>query len=173
MPRRVYTYQPEMGWSNLNLFVSVSSAVLAAGFILFAIDAFRSARRGAFAGDNPWNASTLEWATTSPPPPYNFARIPVVSSASPLWDAGDALPVASGLGIHRRELLITSLDDATPQARETSPRDSIWPFWSAIATTVMLVASIFTPWAIVWGSIPVAIALIGWFWPKGHPEDEA
>ena len=62
---------------------------------------------------------------------------------------------------------------AEPQAREASPRNSIWPFWTAIATSVMLIWSIFTPWAVVWGSIPIAIALIGWFWPKGTPEDES
>jgi cytochrome c oxidase subunit 1 len=45
--------------------------------------------------------------------------------------------------------------------------------WAAIATTVMLIWSIFSPWAVVWGSIPIAITLIGWFWPKGTPEDES
>ncbi|MFL6812457.1 MAG: hypothetical protein ACJ8EK_00280, partial [Bradyrhizobium sp.] len=59
------------------------------------------------------------------------------------------------------------------EARETSPRNSIWPFLAAVATTVMLIASIFTPWAVVWGSIPLAVALVGWFWPKGTPEDES
>jgi cytochrome c oxidase subunit I len=75
MPRRVYTYQPEMGWSAGNLFVSISASVLALGFLVFVVDAVRSARHGAPAGDNPWNAPTLEWATTSPPPSYNFRYI--------------------------------------------------------------------------------------------------
>ena len=68
---------------------------------------------------------------------------------------------------------MTSLATAEPQAREASPRNSIWPLWAAIATSVMLIWSIFSPWAVVWGSIPIAITLIGWFWPKGTPEDEA
>jgi cytochrome c oxidase subunit 1 len=173
MPRRVYTYQPDMGWHGLNLFISVSALILAAGFLVFFIDAIRSALRGAPAGDNPWHAATLEWATSSPPPSYNFARIPVVDGANPLWDHSETVGVATGLRTDRRELIISTVAEAAPEAREASPRNSIWPFWAAVTTTVMLIWSIFSPWAVVWGSIPPAIALIGWFWPKGTPEDEA
>ncbi|HVX75526.1 MAG TPA: cytochrome c oxidase subunit I [Bradyrhizobium sp.] len=173
MPRRIYTYQPDLPWHGLNLFVSVSSAILIAGFLLFFFDAIRSARYGLPAGPNPWDAPTLEWATSSPPPAYNFARIPVVNGANPLWDQPDTLLVAGGLRVDRRELAVTSMAAAEPEAREASPRNSIWPFWAALATTVMLIWSIFSPWAVVWGSIPVAITLIGWFWPKATPEDES
>lgn len=171
MPRRIYTYQPDLPWHGLNLFVSLSAIVLAAGFLLFFINAIRSTHSGEVATDNPWNAPTLEWATTSPPPSYNFAMIPVVSGARPLWENREALPVADGLRIDRRELIVTTLAEAEPQAREASPQHSIWPLWAAIATTIMLIWSIFSPWAVVWGAIPVAITLIGWFWPKGTPED--
>jgi hypothetical protein len=157
----------------MNLFVSLSAIILVAGFLIFFIDAIRSARTGRLAGPNPWEAATLEWATSSPPPPYNFRRIPVVSRPDPLWTDSDELPVANGLRVDRRETLVTTVVDAVPEARESSPRDSIWPLWAAIATSVMLIASIFTPWAIVWGSIPVSITLIGWFWPKQTPEDES
>jgi cytochrome c oxidase subunit 1 len=173
MPRRVYTYQPDMPWHGLNMFVSLSAVILAAGFLVFFIDAIRAARSGTLAGDNPWGAPTLEWATSSPPPSYNFVHIPVVGGSNPLWEASDLLSVATGLRTDRRELVVTTLSTATPEAREASPRNSIWPLWTAIATSVMLVWSIFTPWAVVWGSIPVAVALIGWFWPKGTPEDES
>jgi cytochrome c oxidase subunit 1 len=173
MPRRVYTYQPEMGWGGANLFISLSSLILAAGFLLFFIDALRSIRWGAPAGDNPWDAPSLEWATASPPPPYNFLHIPVVTSAYPLWTERETLPVTTGLRVHRREVLVTTVAEARPEARETSPRNSIWPLLTASATTVMLIWSIFSPWAVIWGSIPIGIALIGWFWPKGTPEDDA
>ncbi|WP_082510126.1 MULTISPECIES: cytochrome c oxidase subunit I [unclassified Rhizobium] len=173
MPRRIYTYQPEMPWSGLNMFVSLSAVILAAGFLLFFIDAIRSSATGATAPANPWGASTLEWATSSPPPPYNFARLPVVGSLEPLSNNPETLPVASGLSVDRRELIVSSVVEALPEARESSPDNSIWPLWSALATTVLLIWSIFTPWAVVWGSIPVSIALIGWFWPKGTPEDDA
>ncbi|MVA37733.1 cytochrome c oxidase subunit I [Agrobacterium vitis] len=173
MPRRIYTYQPEMPWAGLNLFVSLSSLVLAAGFLLFFIDVVRSARSGAIAEENPWNASTLEWATTSPPSPYNFRRIPVVSDREPLWSGSSDLPVVSGMRLDRRELIVSSVVEAQPEARESSPTNSIWPLIAAIATSVMLICSMFSPWAVVWGSIPIAIALTGWFWPKGDPEDES
>jgi cytochrome c oxidase subunit 1 len=173
MPRRLYTYQPDLPWHGLNLFISASAAILASGFLLFFADALRSVRRGPPCGPNPWDAPTLEWATTSPPPSYNFRRIPVVTGAYPLWEQPEALSVADGLRVDRRELLVTSVAVAEPEAREASPRNSIWPLWAAIATTVMLISSIFTAWAVVWGSIPIAITLIGWFWPKRVPEDEA
>jgi cytochrome c oxidase subunit I+III len=96
MPRRIYTYQPDLPWHGINLFVSVSAVILAAGFLIFFIDAIISARSGKPAGDNPWDAPTLEWATSSPPPAYNFAYIPVVGSANPLWDQVGSLNVASG-----------------------------------------------------------------------------
>jgi cytochrome c oxidase subunit I len=173
MPRRIYTYQPEMPWAGLNMFISLSAIVLATGFLLFFIDAIRSARSGAVAAANPWGASTLEWATESPPQPYNFARPPVVGSREPQWTEAAALPVAAGLRVDRRELLITSVVEGIPEARESSVGNSIWPLWAALATTLTLVWSIFSPWAVVWGSIPVAVSLIGWFWPKGVPEDES
>jgi cytochrome c oxidase subunit I len=173
MPRRVYTYQPEMPWAGLNLFVSLSSLILVAGFLLFFIDVLRSARSGAVAEENPWNASTLEWATTSPPSPYNFRRLPVVRDREPLWSCTSDLPVVSGMRLDRRELIVASVIEAKPEARESSPTNSIWPLIAAIATSIMLIWSMFSPWGVVWGSIPVAIALTGWFWPKGDPEDDS
>ncbi|ANM13222.1 MULTISPECIES: cytochrome c oxidase subunit I [unclassified Rhizobium] len=173
MPRRVYTYPPELPWAGLNLFVSLSAVILAAGFLIFFIDVLRSVRHGPEAGSNPWNASTLEWAMPSPPPPYNFRHIPVVESREPLWTSGETLPVATGLRLDRRELIVSSVAAADPEAREASPADSIWPFLAAIATSIMLIASIFSPWAVIWGAIPVAITLTGWFWPKQTPEDES
>ena len=63
---------------------------------------------------------------------------------------------------------MTTLLDASPHHRLAVPAPTIWPLLAAIATTVMFVSSIFTPWAVVWGSIPIAIALIAWFWPTSE-----
>jgi cytochrome c oxidase subunit I len=172
MPRRVYTYTPEMGWEGLNLLSSAGAFVFATSFALLLWNVIYSARGGRLAGDNPWDASTLEWATTSPPPPYNFVRIPVVSHRDPLWADRENLPVVSGMSADHREVLITSLAEAEPQIRESSPKPSIWPLLAALATTVFFIGSIYTPWAVVWGTPPMAIALIGWFWPSGAKEDE-
>jgi cytochrome c oxidase subunit 1 len=171
MPRRVYTYPAGMGWGTLNLVSSIGAFVFAASFALLLWNVFWSARRGAMAGANPWAAGTLEWATSSPPPPYNFVFQPVVTNREPLWAEDESLPVVTGLRVDRRELLTTTVTYAEPESREPAPDPSIWPFLAAVATTVMLIGSIFTPWAVVWGTPPIAFTLIGWFWPKGDPED--
>lgn len=172
MPRRVYTYPAEMGWGGLNLLSTIGAFIFFASFVLLAFNIVRSLRHGDIAGDNPWDASTLEWATTSPPQPQNFTRIPVVTDRDQLWATPDTLPVLSGLHADRREVLTSTLVDAEPEVIESSPVPSIWPFIAAMVSSVTLLASIFTPWAIVWGALPVGIALTGWFWPGGAKEDE-
>jgi cytochrome c oxidase subunit I+III len=169
MPRRVYTYPAEMGWGSLNLLSTLGATMIVTSVLLFIINVARSRRHGLAAPDNPWGASSLEWATTSPPPSYNFAAIPVVSSREPLWEPPedrDAPTHVMGLAPHIRETLSTTVLDAIPEHRYTSPPPTIWPFLSAVATSVMFIWSIFTPWAVVWGSIPVTIGLIAWFWPR-------
>jgi cytochrome c oxidase subunit 1 len=86
MPRRIYTYDAGRGWEVLNFITSVGSLLQAGGILSLAINILRSLRKGEVAGDDPWDAWTLEWATTSPPPEYNFASAPVVRSRRPLWD---------------------------------------------------------------------------------------
>jgi cytochrome c oxidase subunit 1 len=166
MPRRVYTYPAGMGLELPNLLSSIGGLVVSAAVLLFVINMIKSARAGLAAGANPWDGSSLEWATSSPPAPYNFAHLPIVESRSPLWDANGSLPVVHGLRVEDRELLLTTVLSATPDLREPSGEPSPWPFISAIAVTVMFVSSIFSPWAVVFGTIPIAIALTAWFWPK-------
>ena len=86
MPRRIYTYDTGRGWDNWNLIVSIGVAFQALAILLWVVNVFRSYYKGEVAGNDPWNAWTLEWSTTSPPPDYNFRTIPVVRSARPLWD---------------------------------------------------------------------------------------
>ncbi|HEV8192703.1 MAG TPA: cbb3-type cytochrome c oxidase subunit I, partial [Ktedonobacterales bacterium] len=86
MPRRIYTYPPGLGWEGANLVASAGACILAFGVIVFIVNWFVTIRRPADAPPDPWDAFTLEWATTSPPPAYNFETIPVVRSRRPLWD---------------------------------------------------------------------------------------
>jgi cytochrome c oxidase subunit I+III len=79
-----------------------------------------------------------------------------------------------GLSAEKRELLLTTVIDAMPDLRDLSPVPSYWPIIAAIVLTAGFIGSIFSPWAVVWGAIPVGIALTLWFWPKpGVKEDEA
>jgi len=86
MPRRIYTYEPGRGWEIWNLIVSLGVIVQIIGILFWVVNFVWSYFKGKPAGNDPWDAWTLEWSTTSPPPEYNFAKVPVVRSRRPLWD---------------------------------------------------------------------------------------
>jgi cytochrome c oxidase subunit 1 len=86
MPRRIYTYPADRGWELWNLVATLGVPIQAAAILLFLINVILSLRRGKPAGNDPWDAWTLEWSTPSPPPPYNFDTIPEVKSRRPMWD---------------------------------------------------------------------------------------
>jgi cytochrome c oxidase subunit 1 len=86
MPRRIADYASVSGWNDLNLAATVGGFLIAASMLPFLWNVFISLRSGAIAGDDPWEGNTLEWATSSPPPPYNFDRLPQIRSERPLFD---------------------------------------------------------------------------------------
>jgi len=86
MPRRIYTYEPNRGWDSMNLIISIGAFIQALATLVFVANLIVSYWKGKKAGNDPWDAWTLEWSVSSPPPAYNFAVIPTVSSRRPLWD---------------------------------------------------------------------------------------
>ncbi|MGH2406895.1 MAG: cytochrome c oxidase subunit I [Candidatus Limnocylindrales bacterium] len=86
MPRRIQDYAPNAGWQDLNVLATIGSYMLGLGILLMFWNFFITLRGPQDAGDDPWDANTLEWATTSPPPSYNFDHLPEVRSERPLFD---------------------------------------------------------------------------------------
>jgi cytochrome o ubiquinol oxidase subunit 1 len=137
MPRRVYTYQPEMGWGNLNLLVTFGAVVFTVSFVMFLANVLMSRSSGAIAGDNPWDAGTLEWATSSPPPPFNFAFLPEVSGEDAFWQLKKRASEQTG-------------SDEKPEYRDIEiPRNSPTGFVCAFFATVMGFALIWHIWWMV------------------------
>src|SRR5712675_226379 len=173
MPRRVYTYMPEMGWGNLNLVSTIGAVVIAASVIVFIGNVVVSLRGGTAAGDDPWGASTLEWATPSPVPIYNHLFIPIVNGREPLWtNPPGELPVVTGLRTDRHEGLITSLMDAEPEHRYEFKQPTILPLIVALAGGGSIIVAIFTPWGVAIGAALTLLILFCWFWPTISPDHD-
>jgi cytochrome c oxidase subunit I+III len=143
MPRRDYTYPSGLGWTGFNLLESIGSYLLGAGLVLIAANLIVSLWRGAPAGDNPWGAPTLEWATTSPPPNYNFAVIPEVSTPYPGWDPADRARDVANLRTGEmvleqgHETPASTVVDAEWDEVLEMPSDSWWPVTLALAMCAM------------------------------------
>jgi cytochrome c oxidase subunit 1 len=165
MPRRVYTYVAETGWGDLNLLATGGALVIASAVVVFIANAVVS-MRGSLAGADPWQADTLEWATSSPPPPYNHLRVPVVESREALWRRSRHPPQVHGLSTDKREILVTSVLDARPDNRHALPGPAISPLLAALAIGTFFIGSVFTPWGAVIGAALLTPALIGWGWPQ-------
>ncbi len=173
MPRRIYTYDAGMGFSALNMITTIGSFVFAAGVLLFFVNVLKSRHSGAPAGPDPWGGHSLEWTTTSPPPPYNFAVIPTVASRHPLWeDALDETEHRSsfdeGMTLDEgKEALAVSILDAEPDRILKMPEDTTAPFWLTVATTVLFVGLLLRQWWLVAiGGVGVAAALAFWNRPR-------
>jgi cytochrome c oxidase subunit I len=174
MPRRIYTYNAGMGWDWLNLITTLGSFVFAIGVMIFFWNVWKSLRHGPAAGDNPWDAPTLEWATASPPPPYNFAVIPTVASRHPLWEErlgiGEKSIIHTGLVLeHGREALGTTALDARPDVILKMPGDTLVPLLLALSMTVLAIGLALVNWLIVAaGVIFIAGCILAWLWPEAR-----
>jgi len=101
MPRRIYTYAPELGLGTMNLVSTIGAFVIGLGTLALVINVLWSRRHGEPAGPDPWGGATLEWSIPSPPPPHNFDVIPTVTSRLPRWTTEHpAAPSAPGSAVH-------------------------------------------------------------------------
>jgi len=166
MPRRIYTYGAETGWGTLSLVATVGQVINDLSMFIFVFNVARTLWKGERAPDNPWGASSLEWAVASPPPPYNFVALPVVSSREPLWSPSSSPTHVTGLSTQIREGLVTTVIDALPDVRYAYPAPEIWPFVAALLVSAWLVWSIWSVAGFVWGMFAPAVAFIFWYWPN-------
>ncbi|MBS0470389.1 MAG: cytochrome c oxidase subunit I [Proteobacteria bacterium] len=175
MPRRIYTYADGMGWDWVNLTITAGSFVFAFGVLLLIANVVRSVKAGRFAGANPWDAPTLEWATSSPPPPYNFVVIPTVGGAHPLWEdrlgtEGETSHTRAGLVLdHGREAIGTTPVDAEPNVILKMPGDSLSPLCLALAATALFVGLLLLAWWLVALSLlGIGASILVWLWPRAR-----
>jgi cytochrome c oxidase subunit I len=152
MPRRDYTYPGGMGWTGPNLIETIGSYLLGIGLLLVFLNLAWSLRRGMAAGNDPFGGATLEWSTSSPPPAYNYAVIPRVSSPYPMWDAedraGDVADLEAG---HRvldagHETPASTVVDADPDEILDMPSSSPWPPVLALALTGVFTMALLGQW---------------------------
>ena len=154
MPRRIYTYASEFGWGDLNMLSTVGYFVIFLGFVAFLVNMTRALRNGKPAGHDPWDAPTLEWSISSPPPVYNFAEIPQVEGRDQYWivkqrakDNGQPRVPAEAL-----------VDPSTIHM----PSPSYWPIWIA-AGVALIAGGILTHYALSFvGGVIVLLGVIGW-----------
>jgi cytochrome c oxidase subunit 1/cytochrome c oxidase subunit I+III len=175
MPRRIYTYSAGQGWGSLNLLVTMGAYVFAFGVLLLLVNVWKSLRHGKRAGPNPWNAASLEWATSSPPPAYNFAVIPTVASRYPLWErqmeghSGESTTEAGFLLDEGRETIGTTPLDAIPDVILRMPGDSLSPLLLSLALVAVFVGMLVHSWWIfgvaLGGSL---VATVAWLWPEAR-----
>jgi cytochrome c oxidase subunit I+III len=171
MTRRVYTYEPGLGWGPYNLAETIGAFLLATGLVLLFANLAWSYFKGPLAGPNPFGGATLEWLTPSPPPSYNFAVIPTVRTAYPAWDAADR--EEDGRKLERGELVLpkgheapaTTVRDGVLDEIVEFPAESPWPVCIALSVVMVFVMILTTHY--VPAGIFVVIAglfVVAWHW---------
>jgi cytochrome c oxidase subunit I+III len=184
MTRRIWTYEPGLGWEGLNMVSTIGSYVMGVGMLLFTINLILAHLPGRpTAPDDPWQAESLEWATASPAPNYNFRSTITVASPEPMWDgvsrlgarSDDEQPDPDAPDWQRildrpegglRQALVTTGLDAEPDHIVTLPGHSLWPLWATVGLTVAMLGVLVDSVALgVVGSFGLTAAVACWLWP--------
>jgi heme/copper-type cytochrome/quinol oxidase subunit 1 len=163
MARRVYTYLPGLGLDEVNMLSTVGAVIFAAGTLVTLYNVVQSSFGGVPAGPDPWGGPTLEWAASSPPAPYDFARMPVVHSRDPLWDDGvEAGPAYDEARLTPR----TSPLDAELEAVIELPAQSVWTLVISLALLGFFTGVLVRLWwLMIAGGVLTLISMVRWMWP--------
>ncbi|MCU7730295.1 cytochrome c oxidase subunit I [Actinoplanes sp. KI2] len=174
MPRRIYTYPGDLGWDLWNLISTIGSYVLAVGLFLVLLSVVLAIRRGAPAPDDPWGGDTLEWGTSSPPRPYNFAVIPEVHSVHPMWDERTLAELAGGEVLAGHKAMQTSELDGRHERDMEMPEESLTPLVTALGILVVVLGLL---WAWYWVAVIGGLIMFGsmahWLWPPERTPQQA
>ncbi len=173
MPRRIYTYSPELGVTTLNQVSTIGAFILAVAVLVFLINFFASVRGGEQAPADPWDGATLEWSIPSPPPVYNFARIPVVRSRDAFWaakyperihlDPAEITPTAGGTAERSEvphQVVAVAPAGTVPVIHMPSP--SFYPFLCALGLVVMASSLLLTMALLPVGLVVLLAGVFGW-----------
>jgi cytochrome c oxidase subunit I len=162
MPRRIYTYDSGQGWDTFNLISSIGAYLLAVSTAIFVYNFFRSRKNGAVAGSNPWGAGTLEWTIPSPPPEYNFATLPQVTSRYPLWEGNEK--DAESARINSQE------GKTAEELGIVLPYPTVKPMIVALAMVVMFCGLLTSKAVLFVGAAVMVFALYSWLTAPLEPE---
>jgi cytochrome c oxidase subunit I+III len=172
MPRRVFTYPPNLGFDTFNLVSTVGAFILGAGVAVVAWDIARPKKKQPYAERNPWGAGTLEWVQEMPAKPWGIRSIPEIDSRYPLWDQPNILRDIDEGRFYlpdaeegHRETIVTSVIDAKPLQCQRLPGPSFIPLVSALALGGFFIFGTFHLW---WPAVASLVAALGvisyWLW---------
>lgn len=167
MPRRVYTYDPGMGFDGLNLIATIGYFVQAIGFLIFLYNMVKSIRKGESSGNDPWDGRTLEWSISSPPPVYNFESIPSVRGRDTFWLE------KHGKGTHSADIAGGSVSAESHEQHGAihMPSPSWYPIIVPIGLAIMAYGFIYNLTGVFVGAFITVAAIYGWAMePTSEPE---
>ncbi len=147
MPRRIYTYAPDLGWNFWNMVSTIGSFIIAVSILFFIVNVAKTMRSGAAAGDDPWDGRTLEWSIPSPPPVYNFARIPTVHGRDDFWlqkhgDGHGGKPAGRSAPVTKADLASIHM-----------PPPSYWPILLGASLLFMFAGALISIYQVILGGL--------------------
>ena len=165
MPRRIYTYDSDMGWNLWNAVSTSGALILGASMLIFAYNVVQSYRKGEVAGSDPWDGRTLEWSISSPPPEYNFAQIPTVHGRDPFWSQ------------KRERVPMVPVGGGSEEAAEHSihmPQPSYWPVLVPVGLMIAGYGLIYNIAVAAIGGAIALVAVYAWsFEPVNEPDEDS